>query len=267
MKSMPERITSLQNQRIRNVQLLDKPRERQRQQSFVLEGIKEIEKARRAGYAFKEAYYCPELLPADQAEALLGTAAGAVFEVSRPVYEKIAYRDSTEGMVVVAQPRSHRLEDFRLPERPLLLVLEGVEKPGNLGAMLRTADGAGADAVVVCDPHTDVYNRNAIRASLGCVFTVPVLVADTPAAIDWLQRHGIAVFATYLEAAKGYHEVDYTQPCAIVMGTEATGITPAWVQAARQNVIIPMQGVADSLNVSTAAAVVLFEARRQRGFN
>ncbi|MDP4207104.1 MAG: RNA methyltransferase, partial [Bacteroidota bacterium] len=186
--------------------------------------------------------------------------------VSRDVYEKIAYRENSGGIVALARPRQHQLEDIPLSNVPLLLVLESVEKPGNLGALLRTADAAGLDGVIVCDPQTDLYNPNVVRSSIGCLFSVPVAICNSSEAIEWMRTKGITIYCTYLQAAVPYHTVDFKRPSAIVMGTEADGITPLWVKAADQNIIIPMRGDADSMNVSTSAAVVVFEACRQRDF-
>ena len=149
----------------------------------------------------------------------------------------------------------------------MILVLEGVEKPGNLGAVLRTADAAGIDAVIICDPLIDFYNPNVIRSSVGCVFTNQIASASTEETIQWLRKNSISIYCTYLKASRPYHEVDYTNSSAIIMGTEAVGLSDAWIDSSNENIIIPMQGKIDSMNVSTAAAVVVFEASRQRGFN
>jgi RNA methyltransferase, TrmH family len=186
--------------------------------------------------------------------------------VQRSVFEKLAYRESTGGVIAVAEQREHSLSAIKLSTNPLLLILESVEKPGNLGAILRTADAAGVDALVICDPQTDFYNPNVIRSSVGCVFTRQVASASSEETILFLKKHGIKVYSTHLQASVPYHTIDYTVPCAIVMGTEATGLSPFWVDHADQTIIIPMQGKIDSMNVSTAAAVVVFEAQRQRGF-
>jgi TrmH family RNA methyltransferase len=148
----------------------------------------------------------------------------------------------------------------------LVLILEGVEKPGNLGAVLRTADAAAVDAVIICDPQTDFYNPNVIRSSVGCIFTNQLAAASSEETIEWLRKNNIAIFCTYLKASKSYHLTDFTQPSAIVMGTEATGLSDVWVKNSTANIIIPMLGKIDSMNVSNAAAVVVYEAMRQREF-
>lgn len=261
-----DRITSPKNEKIKNVVNLQKARERRAQHVFIIEGLKEIEKAVLKGYRFKTVFFCGEIISEYELSKLFGHTDISAFEVNKEVYEKIAYRENVGGVVALAEPTNHGLDDLKLPENPLLLVMEGVEKPGNLGALLRTADAAGIDAVIVCDPQTDLYNPNVVRASLGCLFTVPIAVTDSDSAIQWMKKNDVSIYCTYLQAASPYHLTDFKQPSAIVMGTEATGITDIWVKNATQNIIIPMHGAADSLNVSTAAAIVMFEARRQRGF-
>lgn len=261
-------ITSAQNQRIKNFVHLQKARERKAQNVFVVEGEKEYCRAIEYNYQFTAIFVCFDVIPESQFQILSSgvNSDAEVFPVSKEVFEKIAYREGSGGMIALARPKSHRLEDLKLKEKPLLLVLEAVEKPGNLGALLRTADAAGIDAVVVCDPQTDIYNPNVVRSSIGCLFSVPLAVCTSAEAITWMKSENIAIYCTYLKAAVPYTEVDFRKASAIVMGTEADGITDQWVEAASQNIIIPMRGSADSMNVSTSAAVVVFEACRQRGF-
>jgi TrmH family RNA methyltransferase len=261
-------ITSVKNPKIKNFAHLQKARERKEQQVFLVEGTKELRQAVRHNYLFIGIYFCPEIISELQLADLTRGINDEVevFPVSKEVYEKIAYREGSGGVIALARPKSHQLGDLKLRKNPLLLVLEAVEKPGNLGALLRTADAAGIDAVVVCDPQTDIYNPNVVRSSIGCLFSVPLAVCNSAEAIHWMKSQNIAIYCTYLKAAVRYTEVDFTRASAIVMGTEADGITDQWVNAADQNIIIPMQGSADSMNVSTSAAVVVFEACRQRGF-
>ncbi|MBR1406834.1 MAG: RNA methyltransferase [Bacteroidales bacterium] len=188
----------------------------------------------------------------------------SVIEVSRAVYEKIAYREGTEGIVAEVYAKERRLDGLRLSGRPLVVVLEAVEKPGNLGAVLRSADAAGADAVIVCDPATDLYNPNLIRASIGSVFTRQIAVCTSEEAIGWLKAHGIRIYTAQLQDSEWYYDTDMTGGTAIVMGTESTGLTDVWRQAADAHIRIPMLGQLDSLNVSVSAAILLFEAVRQR---
>lgn len=259
-------ITSPQNPKIKNILSLEKARERRDQNVFIIEGIKEVSLARKAGYEIQSLYFCPDIIPPDALEALQ-LEENLLIPVHQNVFAKIAYRDSTGGVIAIAQQKPHVLANVHLPENPLLLVIEAVEKPGNLGALLRTADAANVDAVIVCDPQADFYNPNVIRASIGCVFTNQLASASSAEAIQWLQSKKIRIYCTYLQASKPYYRQDYTAPCAIVMGTEATGLSPLWVQNSDANIIIPMSGEIDSMNVSTAAAVIIFEAKRQRNFS
>ena len=187
-------------------------------------------------------------------------------EVSTAVFNRMAYRNDRDGLIALAEPRRLEFGDLRLRETPLLLVLETVEKPGNLGALLRTADAANLDAVIICDPQTDIYNPNAIRSSIGCIFTMPVVTASSEGAINWLHASGIKMFGTALTATHHYHETDFRHPAAIIMGSEANGLSGAWLEGADDLIKIPMMGKIDSMNVSASAAIVIFEAMRQRGF-
>lgn len=256
-------ITSLQNPKVKSVLALDKPRERKRQQLFTIEGRRELQLALRAGYQIGNLFFCEDMIPLAEVLAY-GIAEKNLIPVSAPVFEKLAVRERSGGVLAVAVMKVHTLAGIHLPSNPLVLVLESVEKPGNLGAILRTADAAGVDAVVCCDVQTDIYNPNVIRSSIGCLFTTPVAIASTADTLAWLQQHHISIYATYLEASQPYHQVDYRSPTAFVMGTEATGLSQEWVKHSTCNVIIPMHGTIDSMNVSTAAAVVVFEAVRQR---
>jgi len=186
------------------------------------------------------------------------------FEVTERVYEKIAYRGTTEGMVAIVRQRPVMLSDLQLPDNPLLMVLEGVEKPGNLGAVLRSADAAKADAVIVCDPLTDLYNPNLIRSSIGAVFTVSTVACTSEECIRFLQEHGIQILTAQLQDSRLYYDTDMRKGTALVMGTESTGLTDQWRKAATAHIRIPMLGRLDSLNVSVSAAILLFEAVRQR---
>lgn len=260
-----ETITSRQNPKIKNLIHLQKSSERRLQNIFLIEGIKEIEKAIEAGYDFEAMFFSAEILK-DKTILEKISASGPVktYEVSLDVFDKIAYREGSGGIIVLARPMKHGLSELPLPQNPLVLVIESVEKPGNTGAIYRTADAAGVDAVIICDPKTDIYNPNAIRASLGCVFTVPTALTTSEEAIKFLKNNNITIYSTYLNAALPYDKVDFTKPSAIIMGTEATGLSKAWVDASNSNIIIPMKGKADSLNVGISAAIVVFEAVRQR---
>ncbi len=187
-----------------------------------------------------------------------------VFEVSASVYDKIAYRAGTEGLIAEVKAKTLGLEDLTLGENPLIVVLESVEKPGNLGAVLRSADASGADAVIVCDPLTDLYNPNLIRSSIGAIFTVPCVACSSEECIDFLKAKGISILTAQLQDSDLYYDSDMKRGVAIVMGTESTGLTDIWRQAADAHIRIPMLGRLDSLNVSVSAAILLFEAVRQR---
>jgi TrmH family RNA methyltransferase len=258
------KITSTQNPKVKSLLALEKPRERRKQCLFIVEGAQEVRMALEAGYKIGNIFFCEEILDQESGDLLRDDK--LIVPVSREVFEKIAMRESTGGILAVAEQKAHRLEDIVLSKNPLLMILEGVEKPGNLGAILRTADAAGVDAVIICDPHTDFYNPNVIRSSVGCVFTKQIASATSEDTIAWLKKNNIHIFCTYLKASHPYHEIDYMQSSAIVMGTEATGLSDIWVKNATANIIIPMLGKIDSMNVSNAAAVVVYEAMRQRGF-
>ena len=189
---------------------------------------------------------------------------GNLVEIPETLYRKVAYREGTEGIIAEMECRERRLEDLPLGENPLVVVLESVEKPGNLGAVLRSADAARADAVIVCDPLTDLWNPNLIRASLGGIFTVPTVCASSAETIDWLQAQGIRILTAQLQDSSWYYDTDMTGGTALVMGTESTGLTDVWRRAADAHIRIPMLGRLDSLNVSVSAAILLFEAVRQR---
>ena len=261
-------LTSLQNPVIKNIALLGaKPRERKDQQLFVAEGLREVELALSSGFEMETLLFDEKITPVTIIENLLQKSVAAsteIIAVTTPVFEKIAYRSGVPNVVGVFKQKNFNLENIHLQKDPLLLVLENLEKPGNLGAILRTADAAGVDAVLVCDPQTEVFNPNVIRASLGAVFTVPVVVLSSSEAVAWLKNSGIRIFATWLEAAQPVYTCNLNQALAFVLGSEATGISGFWVAQSDERIIIPMHGQVDSLNVSASAAIVLFEAVRQR---
>jgi TrmH family RNA methyltransferase len=258
-------ITSHQNPKIKNVLALEKARERKEQNVFILEGLKELSLAIEGKYVVNTVFFCPQII---SVETILKVVAdeNVLIPVQQNVFEKIAYRDSTGGIIAIVQQKKHLLENISLRKNPLVLVLESVEKPGNLGAVLRTADAANIDAVIICDPQTDFYNPNVIRSSVGCMFTTQIASSTSHDTIAWLNKNEIKIFATSLESSIPYHKIDFTHPSAIIMGAESTGLSDAWLRAAASSVIIPMRGKIDSMNVSNAAAVIVFEACRQRGF-
>ena len=252
-------ITSKSNPKIKNVVKLQKSSERREQNRIIIEGRREIERAVACGFIVDTLFIYNDIL-----KESVNIAANYVEEVTLEVFEKIAYREGSDGLLAVAIPKYADLKSFKPKKNPLIIVLETVEKPGNLGAIMRTADAAGVDAVIIADPRTDLYNPNAIRASIGTIFSVPLFACSSEECINWLRENNIKIYCTYLKASIDYLEADFKQGSAIVMGTEATGISDIWVDAADQNLIIPMNGIADSLNVSVTTAIVVFEAIRQR---
>lgn len=258
-----ERIESTKNPRIKQLmELQQKSSARRRTGLFVVEGRRELDHCLQAGYQADTLFVCPQLCvdgPLPQATHTL--------ELSPQLYERVAYRGTTEGVIAQVRSRSLRLADIApatTGRAPLFVVLEGVEKPGNLGAVLRSADAAGVDAVVVCDPLTDLYNPNLIRSSLGAIFTVPTVACPSEECIAFLQAHGVQILTAQLQDSLPYYDTPMLQATAIVMGTESTGLSPQWRQAADRHIRIPMLGRLDSLNVSVSAAILMFEAVRQR---
>ena len=264
---MPEFIKSTSNPRIQEiVKLKGNHKERYNRNLFVIEGYREISRAVISGVTLKEIYYCAQLDNEERRKEIYCLQPHVqLFEVSEAAFARIAYREGSDGLIALAVPGFLTFAEVKLTENPLILVIESVEKPGNLGAILRTADASGIDVVVVCDPLTDIYNPNVIRSSVGCVFSKQIVVCKSSEAISWLKRNQISFYAAALtEKAIIYHKPDYCKPTAFIMGTEATGLSKIWLDASDCQVIIPMRGLADSLNVSTSAAILAFEAVRQR---
>ncbi|QNM86470.1 RNA methyltransferase [Polaribacter pectinis] len=260
-------ITSIQNQYVKNLlKLQEKARERKKQGLFIIEGKREISLAISANYQFDTVLFYPELISEKEILHLFNENINRI-EISKEVYQKLAYRASTEGIIAVTKTKDFSLNKFQFKNKnPLILVAEGVEKPGNIGALLRTADAANVDAVFIANPKSDLYNSNIIRSSVGCVFTNQIAVGTSVEMISFLQEKNIAIFTATLQNSNEYHKENYTDSSAIIVGTEATGLTDIWREAATQNINIPMQGQIDSMNVSVSAAIILFEAKRQRGF-
>ncbi|MBR5077075.1 MAG: RNA methyltransferase [Bacteroidales bacterium] len=267
---MPELITSPSNPKIKRLLALQQKSSARREAGlFVVEGRRELQHCIDAGFEIDTIFVCPEVEAAqpDARRGWLPWNEGRqtrVFEVSEEVYARMAMREGTEGVVAEVRMPERRLEDLALPENPLVVVLESVEKPGNLGAVLRSADAAGADAVLFCDPLTDLWNPNLIRASVGAVFTVPCVACSSEEAIVFLKARGIRILTAQLQDSSLYYDCDMTVGTALVMGTEATGLSGQWREAADAHIRIPMLGALDSLNVSVSAAILLFEAVRQR---
>ena len=261
-----KQITSPQNPFIKTLLLLqEKAKARRQSGTFLIEGQREIQLARKGGYEIETALFLPEMIDEASVKALAGRQV-EIIEINRDIYQKLAYRDTTEGIIAIAKSKSLLLEDLNLGENPLILVAESPEKPGNIGAMLRTADAAKLDAVIVADPKSDMYNPNIVRSSVGCLFTNQVAIGTTEEVIAFLKSKNIRIYSATLQDSASYHTQDYTEPTALVVGTEASGLTRPWREASEKNINIPMQGEIDSMNVSVAAAILIFEAKRQRGF-
>ena len=262
-----EEITSSSNPRIKAAVALRDRKERDSRGETLVDGAREIGRAIAAGVELVELFVEPGMIASDDAQAALAAArarGARATTVSPHVLAKLAFGDRSDGLVAVIRTPVTVLDRLVLPSPALVVVAESIEKPGNLGAILRSADGAGADALIAADPRTDLFNPNAIRASLGTIFSVPIASATTGATIDWLLGHGIAIVVARVDGAVPYTAVDFRGPVAIVLGSEAHGLAGAWSGPAIEAVSLPMLGIADSLNVSAAAAILLYEARRQR---
>lgn len=260
-------ISSIQNPLIKQLVLLkDKSRERKKRGLFLIEGIREIEMALKGGFDIDSFFFYSELFAKKDLNQLTNQKINAV-EISKEVYEKLAYRSSTEGLLALAKYKERDLQSIKFnSQNPLILVAEAPEKPGNIGAILRTADAANVDAVILANPKTDLYNPNIIRSSVGCVFTNTIATGNTLEIIAFLKEKNIHIYCAALQASVAYHTQDYTKATAIVVGTEANGLSDDWLKNATQNILIPMQGQIDSMNVSVAAGILIFETIRQRGF-
>ena len=260
-------ITSIQNSYIKELlKLQEKTRERKKKGLFIIEGKREISLAIAANYEFDTILYFEDLISEQEILHLFNANVNRIL-ISKEVYQKLAYRGSTEGIIAVTKAKDFSLENIKFKtETPLILVAEGIEKPGNIGALLRTADAANVAAVFIANPKSDLYNANIIRSSVGCVFTNQIAVGSSEEIVAFLLENKIQMYATTLQNSNEYHKENYTLATAIVVGTEATGLTTVFREEATQNINIPMQGQIDSMNVSVAAAIVLFEAKRQRAF-
>ncbi len=261
-----KQITSAQNPYIKSLLLLqEKAKARKQTGTFLIEGQREILLAIKGGYPIETLLFYSELISEKEIDQLVQNSTN-VIEISKDIFEKLAYRESSEGVIAVAKCKSFGLSDLKLKENPLILIAEAPEKPGNIGALLRTADAANLDAVIIANPNGDLYNPNIIRSSVGSLFTNQIAIGTTMEIISFLKDKKISFYCATLQNSTSYHTQDYTTPSALVVGTEATGLSQEWRDAATKNIIIPMQGEIDSMNVSVAAAILIFEAKRQRGF-
>ena len=266
---MLKQITSTQNKEIKwLLQLQEKSRNRRKENAFIVEGLREIKLAIKGDFTPLHLYFVPELIDFQKVLEIAKAnqeQAAPITEITSEVYDKIAYRGSTEGVLAVFRSKEHELENMVFKsEAPLILIAEAPEKPGNIGAILRTADAAAVDAVIIANPKTDLYNPNIIRSSVGCLFTNNIATGTTSEIINFLKAKHIKIYAAALQASKPYHDIDFKTATAIVVGTEATGLSEEWLENSDQNIIIPMHGEIDSMNVSVAAGILIFEAKRQR---
>lgn len=265
---MHKQITSLQNTFIKElVQLKEKSRLRKKTNTFLIEGLREISLAIRGNYQIKSILIASSVINNEEIGSLLSNVNSSIeiIEISKEIYKKLAIRDSTEGILAIAKSKNLSLSTIQLKSKnPLILIAEAPEKPGNIGALLRTADAAGVDAVFIANPKTDIYNPNIIRSSVGCVFTTTIATGTTSEIISFLKENNIHIYGAALTASVAYQTINYTKASAIVVGTEATGLSNEWLQNSTQNILIPMRGTIDSMNVSVSAAIIIFEAVRQR---
>ena len=261
-----ETVTSASNPKFKLLlSLREKSRERKEKGLFTVEGRREVEHCLEGGFLVETLFACDEILGGDIPENWDGLPEDVrIIHLPKTLYAKASCREGTEGVIAEVRARERGLGDIRLPMDPLVVVLEGVEKPGNIGAVLRSADAAGVDAVLVCDPLTDLYNPNLIRSSLGAAFTLQIAATSSEDAIKWLKDNKIKIFTAQLQDSLPYYDTPMTGATALVMGTESTGLTSVWRKAADGHIRIPMMGRLDSLNVSVSAAILMFEAVRQR---
>lgn len=265
---MNEKITSLQNPGIKFARSLRTRNKREKSGLTLLEGYRAVSRSFECGIEFQDCYYCPSLFLGSNEMPLIekiSEKGAKVVEVTEDVLKKIAYRDRPEGIIAVVKTRKHSINDIPVKENGLYVIAESIEKPGNLGSILRSADAANVDGVIVCDKCTDIYNPNVITASTGALFSVPLAETTSEEALEWIRKNKIKTLAATPEADKTYYKTDLTEKIAIIVGTEQYGLTDFWKTNADINVRIPMLGFIDSLNVATATTVILFEAARQRG--
>lgn len=264
---LTETITSIHNPRIKKVASLREKKERDSQKLMIIDGYRAINLALNSGVSIKELFYCAEFFKSGNEKNLIGRVkekGARIFHLPEKVFRKIAYGDTPEGILAVSPQVKKELVDLPIGKSTLYLILEAVEKPGNLGAILRTADATRVDGVIVCDNQTDIYNPNCLRSSLGAFFTLPVVQTSSQKTIQWLKEHRVKIIATTPRAKVAFTKIDYRNSCSIVLGSEDKGISPAWLEAADFKIKIPMRGQVDSLNVSVAAAIILYEALRQK---
>ena len=266
VNKMGERyIDSLSNPLIKKVvKYQQKSSERKKDGLFVIEGVREVSLACQSGVEIISLFICDDYYSDNKEYPINKEKAKELISVSAAAYNKMAYRAGTEGTLAIARQFDTSLERLQLSPMPLLVVIESLEKPGNLGAILRTADAAGVDGLIICDQHTDIFNPNAIRSGLGCIFSVKVAVSSREEYFKWSLQQGISTMIASVQATMPYYDASYTKPVALAFGTEANGLSPHWYEFSGEHLKIPMAGRIDSLNVSVSAAILIFEAVRQR---
>ncbi|MBT7243136.1 MAG: RNA methyltransferase [Flavobacteriaceae bacterium] len=266
---MLKNISSFQNPLIKKVLLLqEKAKERKKSSLFIIEGKREIKLALKGGYKMNTLLFCSDIISENDVSNFLNTDVNNLIKISIEVYKKIAYRTSTEGIIAISESKDLALSNLKLKDHnQLILVAEAPEKPGNIGAILRTADAANVDAVIIANPKTDLYNPNIIRSSIGCVFTNKIALGNTSEIITFLKNKNISIYSAILQESDVYYTCNFKESTAIVVGTESTGLSNQWRDESKKNIHIPMQGEIDSMNVSVATGILLFEVKKQRNFN
>lgn len=257
-------LTSSQNPKIKLAKKLWKRSEREESDLFLIEGYREL--SRSQSIEIEALFICEELFLGSNEEALIASLKAPIYPCSAPLFRSLSYRDRPDGLLAIAKQRHLTLADIPTSQNPFFVVAEAIEKPGNLGTILRSSDAAKVDAVIVCDRCTDIHNPNVVRASVGTLFTQPVIEAEGEETLRWLKKQNIAILAATPSATTTYTDVDLTQGVAIVVGTEQYGLSARWMEGADLQVKIPMLGVADSLNVAMATTLLLYEVMRQRGY-
>jgi TrmH family RNA methyltransferase len=260
-------IKSAQNPLIKEILFLqEKSRIRKKSRQFVIEGQREIKLALQSDYKLKKILFCDNIFNVDDLIPF-HINSDNIIKINKEIYSKIAHRETTEGIIAIAETKILDLTNLKFRNKnPLIIVIEAIEKPGNIGAILRSADAANVDAVIIADPKTDLYNPNIIRSSIGCVFTNQIAIGTSAEIISFLNKKSISIYCAALSASKQYQKINFTLACAIVVGTESKGLSDQWLKNSTENVIIPMQGQIDSLNVSVSVGILIFEAKRQRNF-
>ena len=264
---MIKKISSTANPEIKEyIKILRKSNARKQSGYFLVEGVKEIDIAIRNNYFIKKIIYNPVLINFDKVKKYVKGKTECI-ETTNNVYKKISYRSGTEGLIALVEKKNHNIDTLKIKNRsPLILILDGIEKPGNIGALLRTSDAANIDAVFIINQKTDLYNANIIRSSIGCLFSNNIILTTAEKTIEYLKENNIKIFSSFLKASINYQEINYNEGCAIVLGSEDKGISKKWLDKSDELIYIPMQGHIDSLNVSNSGAIIIYEAKRQRNF-